>query len=359
MPENSYFCVEYMFMKNTNLFYSIVLVGLLAMVISCEKNDDEPVPPSNSISRLYVSLAEFQTDETKDPYQNLVILDPADGNDMRAISFDSQVNGGGSLIFNPFVSRIFQASTNNGGVQMLGVSDIGIPNRSGRLSNDTLTGIRSIQYDHVNRMLLVANTLTPSGIFVFDNPMNRNGEVPPLKHFPLNNDRPWAMHLWQDSLLVVRTGANAGICLYTNINRAIQNDEDDLVPASVINFAGASGVRGMAYSPELDLLVLADFEGSRILFFENLSDAFGEASSTLAPTRILTGSNTGLTSPIDVTVDARPNGQLLYVADRNSKTVLRFPLDVSGNVAPQYRIEFDLTPESVFIDARGEGGNNL
>jgi hypothetical protein len=44
---------------------------------------------------------------------------------------------------------------------------------------------------------------------------------------------------------------------------------------------------------------------------------------------------------------------LIFVADKTSKSILRFPITAQGNAAPSVRVQLPLSPESVFMDARG------
>lgn len=338
----------------TRLF---VFSVLLLTVTGCQRNDDEPLIPTRPISRLYVSLFDFQADETQDPYHNLGVIDPADGERMQGVLYNSQVNGGGSVYFSPQAGRIFQASTNNQAIVLLSVSDIGVPTRSGMLMNEDLTGIRGLQYDHASRNLFVSNTQTPSGIYIFDNPMNRNGETDPHRFYALDGIRPWGIIYQRDSLLVARTGEDGGVNVYTDVQQSIK-DSTALVLSSSVRITGANSIRGIAYSSKLDLLVLTDFEEGRILFFENAQALFSQSQVTATPDRVLQGASTGLINPIDIAIDDRDNAHLLYVADRMRKAVLRFDLQASGNTAPQTVTEFPIRPESVFLDARGVVSTN-
>lgn len=323
--------------------------------MSCERFDDEPELPSNPISRLYVSLQEIQLDETKDPYNNLVVIDPSDSENPNVLFFNSQMNGGGSVLFDPVDGRIFQASTNDRSVQIMSVSDIGIPSRTGRITSEGLTGIRDVHYDATHKYLLVSNTVTPSGLYVFDKPLNRNGEIQPYKKFDLSGERPWGMHHWNDSLLVMTVGGtNSSLKLFTQLRNHIEDTGvTDLTPKSQFSINQGTGLRGMDYSPKMDILVVSDIENGRVLIFENVKSKLSSSSSVVEPTRVIQGALTQLTSPIDVAIDDRENSLLLYVADRNTKSVYRYKLSDARNVAPEFTFKFELTPESIYIDARG------
>src|SRR5690554_6043772 len=117
-------------------FPFVVLLVLTALMLSaCVRNDDEPLIPSAPISRLYVSLQEFQSDETADPYLNLAIIDPADAEVMQGSVFNSGVQEGSGVFFSPEISRIFQGSVLNQSVVLMSVTDVGIPQRSGQITN--------------------------------------------------------------------------------------------------------------------------------------------------------------------------------------------------------------------------------
>ncbi|HLW49865.1 MAG TPA: hypothetical protein VKZ78_02750 [Sphingobacteriaceae bacterium] len=335
----------------------LFLVGTLGLVLgACVRNDDEPLIPSAPISRLYVSLLEFQTDETADPYSNLLVIDPANGEQAAGSLFNSGVREGSGVFFSPEVSRVFQGSVLDQSIILMNVTDVGIPQRSGQLRNEDLTAIRGLHYHHGSRNLFVANNWTPSGIYVFDNPLNRNGDVEPLRYFPLGGVRPWGITMWDDNLLVVRTGVSGGVNLYTNMSSKLEGTED-LSPQAVLTVAGADALRGIAYSEILDLLVLTEFEKGQILIFENASQLFSGGSDVITPTRVISGSNTGLAGPIDVAIDDRAGGQMLYVADKPSKSILRFNLEAQGNTSPLFQTRLPLTPESLFLDARGLAGD--
>lgn len=337
-------------MRNLVSLLTVLLVSCL--LTGCVRNDDEPLIPRAPITRLYVSLYEFQTDETADPYSNLVVLDPANAEVVTGSSFNSGVQEGSGVFFSPDASRLFQGSVLDQSVVLMSVTDVGIPQRSGQISNEDLTAIRGIHYDHESRNLYVANNWTPSGLYIFDNPLNRNGEVEPLRYFPLGGVRPWGITMWDDQLLLVRTGAEGGVNYYSSISSTIDG-ESDLLPTSELAISGASSLRGVAYSAALDMMVLTEYEQPRILIFDNASQLFQQNQGTITPTRIIAGPETGLTGPTDVSIDDREGGELIYVADKRSKSVLRFSVNSSGNTRPHLTTVFTLSPESIFLDARG------
>lgn len=333
----------------------MLLVGLMVAtlsLVSCMRNDDEPITPVKPISRLYISLFDFQSDETADPYLNLFIVDPATDQSLGGKYFNSGVREGGGIFFSPEIGRVFQGSIQNNAVVLMGVTNVGIPEPRGHLSNPDLTAIRGLHYDDATKNLYVANNWTPSGLYVFDNPQNRLGEVEPLRYFPLGDSRPWGISMWDDNLLVVRTADGGGVNFYKGVSEQIAGTED-LSPVAELSINGAVSLRGITYSKELDLMLVTDFGQGSVLIFENALALFEAGQSEITPSRVISGASTGLMGPIDVAVDHRDGAHLIYVADKTAKAVLMFNLSDTGNVAPAARRSFNIAPESVFLDARG------
>lgn len=334
------------------LFF-IPLLVVISLATGCMRNDDEPLLPVKPISRLYVSLFEYQSDETADPYLNLFVIDPSTHESLNGVYFDSGVREGGGVFFSAEIGRVFQASIQENAVVLLGVTDVGIPQRSGQLSNPDLTAIKGLHYDHSSRNLYVANNWTPSGVYVFDNPLNRLGEVEPLHYFPLDGARPWGITMWDDNLLVVKTANGGGVNFYPGVSERLA-DSADLIPGAEMTIDGAVSLRGIAYSKELDVFVITDFGQSSILIFENASVLFeAGGKQTITPSRIISGGNTGLLGPIDVAIDDREGAHFIFVADKAAKSVFKFNISDQGNVAPEATQTFNISPEALFLDARG------
>jgi hypothetical protein len=331
----------------------ILLVAGSVLHTACMRNDDEPIQPERPISRLYVSFLDYQTDETKDPFLNLSVIENANSNQLTGNLFNSGTKGGGSVHFNPFDSRVFQGSVNDSTIMILSVTHVGIPQVSGFLTHENLTGIRGLSYNNITKKLFVANSITPSGVYVFNNPLNRRGSVRPDYYFNLNGVRPWSIAMWDDNMLVTRTGENGGVNLYDGI-ATTDSLGNGLRLVSSLQVEGANDLRGMFFSKEADLMVLTDFASAKVMIFENAMALFSQSSGTIRPTRVLSGASTQLQGPIDIAVDIREGSTFLYVADRLSKKVYRYPLQAGGNVEPEAIIDFGgITPNGLFLDARG------
>ena len=331
----------------------------------CLRNDDEPVIPQRPISRLYISFSDYQADETLEPYENLGVIDPADTTEMKVVTnYDSKVMGGTGVYFNPYGGNIFQGSAGDTTIQMMTVTDLGVPKTSGRIGFNELTAIRGLGYNHQNQTLYVVNNATPTSIYAFVQPMNRNGYARPNKVFQLGAVRPWGLAMWGDSLLVTRTGENGGVSLYGNLSQT-DSLAQNFAPLSTLTVTGSTSIRGVAFSEELDLLVLADYGApgtdGAIYVVEQAKALLAESTATVTPARIIKGVRTGLISPVDVAIDPRAGKQSIYVADAGGNgAVLRFSLDASGNVAPNAVIDGfanDRTPAGIFLDARGRGSS--
>lgn len=353
---------KYLCMKKS-IGFLLVMLPVLAIFGGCMRNDDEPVLPQRPISRLYVSFENYQPDETLEPFKNLSIIDPADTTEMEvSIDYDASVKGGRGVHFNPFAGRVFQASAQDTIIRIMTVSDLGIPQGSGNIGFRELTAMRGLWYHNTSQYLYVVNNVNPTSIYAFFQPLNRNGYARPSKVFRLGDMRPWGLAMWKDSLLVARTGLNGGVSMYGNLSKT-DSLEENFSPLSTLTVEGSTSIRGIAFSEELDLLVLADYGASGtdggIYVIENAKALLSEPSATVTPTRVLRGTRTGLISPVDVAIDPREGKQSIYVADAGGNgAVLRFNLDDSGNVAPNAVVDGfsqNRTPAGLFLDARGRG----
>ncbi len=347
---------------NKKAFGYLVLGTLLAFG-SCMRNDDEPITPQRPISRLYVSFESYRSSDTEDPIPNIAVIDPADTTVMAdPFNYISNAMGGMGIHFNPFASRVFQAGRLDTTIHVMSVNNLGQLGTSGSIGNGLLREMRGIAYHFPSQLLYVANNVSPTRIFGFYQPMNRNGYTVPAKDLRLGDAmRPWEVVLWNDSLLVSNSaGQNGGFSLYANPSRA-DSVETNFTAISTVQIVGATSIRGMAFVDSLDVMVLADYgtEGAadgRVYIIEGVKAHLAQASATVTPTRTISGSQTGFSGPIDVAIDPRAEKRLIYVADRTNRTVSRFNLSDNGNVAPQALITFDnRAPFSLFLDARGAG----
>jgi 6-phosphogluconolactonase (cycloisomerase 2 family) len=137
---------------------------------------------------------------------------------------------------------------------------------------------------------------------------------------------------------------------------------------SILRFENASGVSGNATpsanisgastqltSPQYltvdvanDRLYVANQGASSVLVFEGASTKNGN----VVPGRTISGSNTGLVSPVDVQVDSTRN--LLYVADGGQVRVFSSASTVSGNTAPVRILSVGFTIAAMLVDSAGD-----
>ena len=329
-----------------------VVLGLLVVLCgACMRNDDEPALPERPISRLYVSLADFQTDEPADPFPNLAVIDPADSATMESATvYRTEARGGGAIYFDPAIGSAFQGNRADTNVYVLSVSNRGILSVSGTFGNGLLDAMRGIWYHHPSQNLYIANQTTPSTLYVYNTPLRNRGFREPTHSLELGDVRPWGICMYGDNMLIARTGENGGVSVYTGL--PADTNSTTLQAAATLVVEGASDIRGVAYSAQADVMALTDHNANRVYIFEQASSLFS-TSRTITPTRIIAGAITGLNGPIDVTIDDREGGERLYVANAQSRTIVRFPLSASGNAAPETSVLLPHVPASIHVDARG------
>lgn len=353
------------------LGFPLIALGVLLAFSACMRNDEEPVYPTRPIARLYVSIEDFQRDASKDDIDNVVLIDPADTLDMYvALDHNSNALGGAGIHFNPLVSRLFQAGYSDTTIRIMTVGNLGTLGNSGSIGNELLKQMRGIAYHHPTQLLYVASNSTPTTIYGFYQPMNRNGFTKPDRVLRLSPDtRPWGVLLWNDSLLVSNSANDGGIALYGNLSQ-IDSLETNFQALSTVRIQGATAIRGVAFIDSLDLLVAADYgtgnpetpvADGRVYIIEGIKAHLAKPSSTVSPTRTISGSLTGLIGPVDVAVDPRGDAsrRTIFVADRDEQKILRFPLSGNGNIAPQTTVTLDTLgndrrPFGIYLDVRGE-----
>ncbi|MEC3881127.1 hypothetical protein [Parapedobacter sp. 10938] len=351
-----------------SLGFPWVALGALLAIAGCMRNDDEPEYPKRPIARLYVSIEDYQYDASKDDIANVVLIDPADTSEMYlALNHDSEAVGGAGIHFNPFASRLFQAGYNDTTIRIMTVGMLGNLGNSGRIGNGLLKQMRGIAYHQPTELLYVASANT---IYGFHQPMNRNGFTDPDRVLRLGAEmRPWSVLLWNDSLLVSNSGNNGGVALYGNLSQ-IDSLAPDFQALSNIRIEGANAIRGIAFVDSLDLLVAADYgvvQGEtrsatgKVYIIEGIKAHLDKPSSTVSPTRTISGALTGLTGPVDVAIDPRggTSRRTIFVADRDGHTISRFPLSADGNVAPEGTVSLDVPandrrPFGIYFDVRGD-----
>lgn len=349
---------------------------------SCMRNDDEPAMPVRPISRLYISVGNYQTNASEDPIDNVLLIDPADTTEMDVVlSHNSEaLRGGAGIYFDPFQSAIFQAGygTSDTTIRIMTVGTLGILQNSGQIQYSGLNAMRGLTYHYRSKILYVANSATVGGrttIYGYYLPYNRRGYTLPDRVLRLDPTmRPWGMVLWGDSLLVSNAGANGGVALYGGLSK-VDSLVTDFQALSTVRIEGATALRGIAFVDSLDILVAADYgtgasdnpvADGRIYIIEGIKAKLAPGSTTtVTPTHTIRGALTGLTGPMDVAIDPRPGRRTIFVADYDAQVsggqrgrILRFQLSDDGNVAPEASLSLDTLgnarrPFGIFLDVRG------
>lgn len=353
------------------------IYGILAVILglyACERDDAEPNLEMRKFTRLYVSFEE-ETENKQPPDTNVRIIYPADSS---VFAFNgrhrSQIKGGGPIYFESQLSTVFQASVNRAGsndtaIAVLSMGSSGSLNNAGLAKSRYYTGIRGMAYQaQTNELYLVNGAGTNAGVYVMERPRYANHEKQPAKKLRNNSLAMWGAAYENDKLFTSKTTSTtdspAGIYVFEKITSASVRETDSvgtLEPARILEIEGATNLRGLFYDTVKNVMAVAQMgdgttEGSgRILIFEKFSELTKE--KTIKPTRVITGANTGLISPVDVVIDTRETGVYLYVADRAARKVSRFRYTDDGDIEPDKVIDTSnrkdgRTPVSITLDTR-------
>lgn len=335
-------------MKHDKLTW-IFLVLIGGLFSACERNDDEPILPATRISRLYVSFSDVQNDELADPLKHIAVFDPVNAETLADPEwFQSDVQGGAGIYFSPEIGKVIQGSVEDSTIKTFSVSSTGVLSSSTFYSDSTLGNQRALVLDPVSGYLYLSDD-QESRIAVYGDGGIRSGNRHADKHFFLDG-KPWGLARSEDSLFVALAGGAHRVLF---IEGASKLDSGQLGTVPYLEVEGASDLRGIAFSKELDILALTDIGNQSIYVYENALEAF--KSGILAPSYVLQGAQTGMQEPISVAIDPREEEKKIYVTDRASRRILRFTLGDSGDTAPEILYEFsnpNMTPVSIYLDAR-------
>lgn len=349
-------------------YYVLALVAFSLAFYSCSEDDTNPQGRITTISRLYVSFEEYDSNNEAATEANIHIMKRAD---TLAFVLDSthlsMARGGGAIYFNPFIKAIMLASANQDTVQndsaiyVTAINDRGLLNNGGFMYSRFLKKVRGFAYHRASDALLVVNNDSlNSGIFIIDRPTSITQTRKPWRQLFTGALNMWGAAYRDNRLFVSKQGENGGIYVFDNIMTTRVSTVDstaNIAPARTLSIANARNLHGMAYDTVKNVLAITDFgDGTtvgtgRILIFEDFGSMAN--ASTITPTRIITGVSTQLTKPVDVAIDARASGQYIYVADK-SKKILRFRLSDNGNVEPAGVFPTVNTPAGLTLDARDD-----
>lgn len=388
-------------------FQSYVVLFFISLLgfASCKKLDDEPAREATLISRLYVSFLEYDG-SGESSIKNLMIVDPADTNDMSNIyQYLSPAKGGGPIIFDPRIKAIFQGSAGDNALQDTFIRMIpfqsdayGIPGTAGNIGYRGFSNVRGLAYyiysqstgtggtaANTEFILAATNNGTNSTLYAISSPSgkvgSRGGAKIVDKQINLGNIRPTSMALINgtsdnDKLLVIgfnQEGSEQkpGFAIYKGLmQELIERPRDTIVaanrfqPAMKLYVKGKSNLGAISYAPQRKLFAVTAYSGTasnpsagEVLFFndpDNLFKPDGTAERDITADRVVGGVQTGLVQPQSVAIDDRnEEGKFFYVSDRNTRKISRFPLNAEGNVSPDIAPTFgNLTPNYIFLDAR-------
>ncbi|MBD1434145.1 hypothetical protein H8B06_15005 [Sphingobacterium sp. DN00404] len=365
--------------KSPLLYGACMFFALVIGFVACEEEDVGPGLEIRQISRLYVSFEEYgTTDERADT--TIRVIQPADSSVFTfRESHLSQVQGGGPIYFNPYVKTVFQASVNseensNGldtVIAAVSVQQTGLLNNAGNgIRSRYYNKVRGFVYHAATRSLLVVNGAgANAGIYVVDNPSNTGNQKQPYKKLVNPDLDMWGAAYQNDRLFTAKISAPAGLYMFQNLTTISVRASDSVAtlnPTRTFRIEDAStNLRGLSYDTIKNVLAIAEMgDGTtvgsgRILLFDNFSNSINGNSDLIRPSRVITGSNTGLISPVDVAIDTRASGVYLYVADRAAKKVSRFRYTDEGNVEPEDVIDtsklgYGVTPVGLALDARDD-----
>lgn len=327
------------------LFFSVVLFS------GCVKDDNEPLPQS-TVSRLYVSNA-----DTDASVMSTMIFDPADGATLDSPDlFDTQLPDGNGIVFDPYSGTVFQVSRQAKNIRTFTVNTNGSLTQKGSFIDNALPSAREIAFDRMRKTLYVASN-SDSALYVYSGVDTIAGTARANKKLKLAG-QPWGIHLEGDNLFVVIDQDSVQIQLFENANALTVGT---IKPTKRINVAGAKRLHGITYSSTRDALILTDIgeetatgskNDGKIYIIEAASAKFATGGALVTPTRIISGTATGLGNPVDVAWDTRADKDLIYVAEKANKKILVFKFLDDGNIMPSRTATLTTFPEAIYLDAR-------
>lgn len=360
--------------------FFLMLVAILVGIVSCMRDDDEPIVQERRISRLYVSTSDYGG-SSGNTYHNVFVIDPADSvefppeNTTSIYEFTSAAKGGNFINFTPYSDGVlFQGSQNSPvyldtAIQVMSVSPTGVISNTGRIANRKFSAVRGLAYTVITEGTSFVDdyllSLDASGfLYAIRKPKNQGNFTKPYYYITLDYN-PWGITVSDRDVFVTsfsnenKPNATNGIVVYKNLtSKFVSNLEEGAITEYLrfdLSIDGVNNVRGIAYSKVKDLLVVTDFSGDgadskgKILMFENFSKH--SSNTSITPDRIITSSS--LKQPLDIAIDTRETGKYIYVADPIAKRVFRFNITDEGNVSPNTEINlFNRTPQSISLDAR-------
>lgn len=380
-------------------FQSCIILFFVSVIgfTSCKKLDDEPsnIGRVTQISRLYISFLDY--DPNNSSLKNMMIVDPADTNNLDNIyQYLSPAKGGGPILFDASAQAIFQASitAQDTFIQRIPfANDIyGIPGNAGAIGYRGFTNVKGLAYytyaqqngtsgsATIPFLLAVTNRGVGSSMFyAISTPSGKvgsKGGAPIIdKQINLGTIVPSSLTLVNNSTgdnnqKIVVIGFNnegaenkSGFAVYTNLKQQLIDQPRDTIvgvdgfsPVLKVYIKGKTKLGPVSYAPNKGLLAVT--AGKEVLFFKDPTTLFsGTTEKNIDPDYVVSGANTGLEEPWGIAIDDRLNeGKFFYVSDLKNRTISRFPLTglSDGNLKPDIAAKTygSLNPNYIFLDGR-------
>ncbi len=335
-------------MIKNNLQCLIYTIFTLFLFASCSV-DESVSNPDLPISRLLVSSATTASNST-----SLSMFSPADQESLgNPINFNMVNPGGNGVVYDNERNLGFQIGMLNKTIRTFSINTDGTLRILNSFRDSTLIDGRGIAYNRTANQLYVSSS-TDSLIHVYDNASNKTGNISAIRQLKLTC-QPWGLFFDAGKLLVVGDLEAKKVLVMDNISSLTE-----ATVSAELTIPSANRLHGISYSSKKDILILTDIgeaTGSSsnadgaLYIFEDVKSKF-TTSGSLTPTKTITGINTSLGNPVDITFDDREGKDIIYVAEKANNRILGFRLSNMGNIAPYLNALVDTSPESVWVDAR-------
>ena len=381
-------------------FQSCIILFFASIIgfTACKKLDDEPsnIGRITQISRLYISFLDY--DPNNSSLKNMMIVDPADTNNLDNIyQYLSPAKGGGPILFDANAKAVFQASitAQDTFLQVIPfANDIyGIPGPSGAIGYRGFTNVKGLAYYTFSQqssatsattipflLAVTTNGSNNSMLYGVSTPSgkagsNSKGGAPIIdKQISLGNMVASSLTLLNtddknEKLVLVgfdsdETKSGSGFAVYSTLKQQLIDkardtivNSDNFKPMMRVYVKGKTKLGPVSYAPNKGLLAVTS--GTEVLFFKDPKTLFSGAKDKMnvEPDYVVSGANTGLEKPWGVAIDDRlDEGKFFYVSDLTNHTISRFTLVGlgDGNIKPDIAAKTygSLNPNYIFLDGR-------
>jgi len=377
-------------------FQSCIILFFASVIgfTSCKKLDDEPsnIGRVTQISRLYISFLDYDPNNTS--LKNMMIVDPADTNNLDNIyQYLSPAKGGGPILFDANAKAVFQASitAQDTFLQVIPFANdlYGIPGNAGQIGYRGFTNVKGLAYYTYAQqngtsgsatipflLAVTTNGSNSSMLYGVSTPSGKTGSKggSPIidKQISLGNMVASSLTLLNtddknEKLVLVGfdsddTKSGSGFAVYSTLKQQLIDkardtivNSDNFKPMMRVYIKGKTKLGPVSYAPNKGLLAVTS--GTEILFFKDPKTLFSGATdkTNVEPDYVVSGANTGLLRPWGVAIDDRlDEGKFFYVSDLTNHTISRFPLLGEGDIKPDIAAKTygSLNPNYIFLDGR-------